>query len=344
MGVARYLRIRRADAQRARLAAWARNGFKEPGAGCVQVVTMSGQIRAGTRSDDKFAKDTIWSKDAAAVLRRLRGDESTKAVVLRVNSPGGSAVGSDEIRREVELLVSRGKPVVVSMGSVAASGGYMISAPASEIFASPGTITGSIGVVFGKFNIENLLRAYGINAASIDLGDNASIGSATAPLTRRQYRKLDAFVDEIYRDFMDKVRAGRSLTAYQVRSVAKGRVWSGETAKKCGLVDELGGLDAAVARAKELALAASPEIGDAGALRVQLYRENPLKRLMGAAGGEEDEGAAPALSAPEAVAEALVAAGADALASVARAEVGRAGMAGAPQMLLPQHLAAGRGA
>ena len=334
MAVARYLRIRRSEGQRDTLMKWARNGFKEPGAGCVQIVTMSGQIRAGTKSDDKYAQDTIWSKDSAALLRKLRKDKNTKAVVLRVNSPGGSALGSDEIRREVELLVSCGKPVVVSMGSLAASGGYMISAPASEIIASPGTLTGSIGVIYGKFNIENFLKAYGINAASVDFGDNASIESSTSPFTRRQYRQLDAFVDEIYRDFMEKVRKGRSLTAWQVRSVAKGRVWSGETAKQCGLVDGIGGMDVAVARAKELALAANPDIGDVGALRVTQYKENPFKKIFGAAG--EEDGAPGALSMSDEIASSLISIGIDMLSSCMRTKASEAGMAASPQMLLPR--------
>lgn len=277
MSLQRYLRIRRSEEARETFVRWARAGFKDDDARVV-LVTLAGQIRSGTAADDRWAKSTIWSKDAAAKLRAVREKASTKAVVLRVNSPGGSALGSDEVRREVELLKAAGKPVVVSMGSVAASGGYMIACGADAIVAQPGTLTGSIGVIFGKFNIERLLQEYGINPKSIFVGDNASLTSSTEPLSRRQLRWINAHVDEIYSDFMGVVAAGRQLSSRHVRSLAKGQIWSGTAATKNGLVDELGGIDVAIARAKELAVQAHPE--SVGSLRVVEHKESALAKLL----------------------------------------------------------------
>ena len=281
MSLQRYMRIRKSEDAREDFVRWVRSGFAAADdAGRVVVVTLAGQIRAGTKSDDRWAKNTIWSRDAAETLRSLREKKSTKAVVLKVNSPGGSALGSDEVRREVEMLRMAGIPVVVSMGSLAASGGYMISCCANTIVAQPTTLTGSIGVLFGKFNIEDFLGQYGISSKSISIGDNATITSSTEPLSRRQLRQLNAYVDEIYNDFIGVVAHGRKMSARQVRRVAKGRIWSGSEALKNGLVDELGGIDVAIARAKELAVKENPDSSSLESLKVVEHKVSPLAKLL----------------------------------------------------------------
>ena len=290
MSLQRYTRIRKSEKAREEFVRWARSGFATADdVGRVVIVTLAGQIRAGTKSDDRWAKNTIWSRDAAETLRSLREKDSTKAVVLKVNSPGGSALGSDEVRREVEMLRTAGIPVVVSMGSLAASGGYMISCCANTIVAQPTTLTGSIGVLFGKFNIEDFLSQYGISSKSISVGKNAMLTSSTEPVSRRQLRQLNAYIDEIYNEFIGVVAAGRQMSARQVRRVARGRIWSGAAAQKIGLVDELGGIDVAIARAKELAVKANPDGDSLESLKVVEHRVSPLAKLLagdvGGAGG-----------------------------------------------------------
>jgi protease-4 len=170
-----------------------------------------------------------------------------------VDTPGGSVVGSDEIYNQIRRLQAKKIKVVISMGNVAASGGYYISAPADAIFASPATLTGSIGVIMGKFNFEGFLKDLGITLDEGRLfGKNANMLSATTSYTRQQKRKLNQMIDEVYEEFLRKVSDGRSIPMRQVRRLANGRVWTGEDAYRLGLVDHLGGLDATIAFAKEL--------------------------------------------------------------------------------------------
>ncbi|MGP1386228.1 MAG: signal peptide peptidase SppA [Thainema sp.] len=190
-------------------------------------------------------------------LRQLRLDDDVKAVVLRVNSPGGSAIASEVILREVQLCQEAGKPVIVSMGNVAASGGYWIAASADQIFAEPTTITGSIGV-FGFFpNLEDLGEKIGVNWEVVKTGDTADIFTITRPKTPKELNILQTSVDSIYDEFLERVAQGRDLPLERVAELAQGRVWSGSSAKDLGLVDELGGLDAAIAAA-----ATAADLGD----------------------------------------------------------------------------------
>jgi protease-4 len=188
----------------------------------------------------------------ASDIRAARQDSSIKAIVLRIDSGGGSVVGSEVIRREVELA-NEVKPVVASMSDVAASGGYWIAAPARRIVAERNTITGSIGVLIGKMNISGLYNLLGMSTDSVATSDNASLFSAQQNFTPAQREYIQKSLDQTYADFTKGVAAGRKMTVEAVDKVGKGRVWSGSQAKELGLVDELGGLDRAVEVAKQLA-------------------------------------------------------------------------------------------
>ncbi len=210
----------------------------------------------------------------AREFRKLREDDSVKAVVLRVNSPGGSATAAEAIEREIRLT-RRVKPVVVSMGSYAASGGYWISAGSDRIFADPTTITGSIGVFGIQFDIQKLFNDHGITFDGVKTGKFADSLTITRPKTPEEMAILQRMVDWTYGQFIGKVAEGRRMTPAQVEAIAQGRVWSGEEARKIGLVDALGGLDRAVAYAAKQA-------GLAGGFRVV---EFPRKEKPGGPAG-----------------------------------------------------------
>ena len=175
------------------------------------------------------------------------------AIVLRVDSPGGSVTGSETIWHEVNRVRDGGKPVVASMGAVAASGGYYVSMGADAIVANPGTITGSIGVVTGKLVARELKDRIGVGSDSVRTNPNADAWSVNAPFTAEQHAQVEAEADLFYTDFVERVAKGRKLTVEAVDAVARGRVWTGADAKEHGLVDELGGLRTAITRAKVLA-------------------------------------------------------------------------------------------
>lgn len=214
----------------------------------IAIIYCNGDIVSGKSSEDNMGSATI-----AESIRKARMDSNVKAVVLRINSPGGSALASDVMWREV-VLTKKNKPVVVSMGAVAASGGYYIAAPANTIVAEPNTITGSIGVFALLLNANNLLKnKLGVNVETVKFGEFADMGTATRPLNGAEKAIMQRYIDRIYGDFVTKVATGRKLTFEQVDSIAQGRVWSGLDAKKIGLVDELGGLDKALEIAAKLA-------------------------------------------------------------------------------------------
>lgn len=210
-------------------------------------------VRGGGGSDPFASASVLGSSDMADELQALAEDDSVVAVVLRIDSPGGSALASDLILREVEQLRAK-KPVIVSMSDVAASGGYYIAARATRIVAEPATITGSIGVVTGKLATgrfqEELL---GVTHDPLQRGTNADLYSSLRPFDERQTALMQKRVSEIYGRFLDHVAAGRKLERSAVEAVAAGRVWTGAAALKVGLVDELGGLDRAIAIARESA-------------------------------------------------------------------------------------------
>jgi protease-4 len=213
----------------------------------VAVIVAKGTILTGNQKPG-----TIGGKSTAALLRQARDNKNVKAVVLRVDSPGGSAYASEIIRQEVELLKAAGKPVVASMGTYAASGGYWISAPADKIYASPTTITGSIGI-FGFFmTFENTLSKLGIYTDGVGTTDIAGFG-ITRELTPGMANIIQLNIERGYRDFVELVANNRNMTTAQVDAIAQGRVWSGSKALELGLVDALGNLDNAIEAAAQLA-------------------------------------------------------------------------------------------
>ena len=214
----------------------------------VAIIYASGQIY-----DGKGSEENIYSEDLSKVIRKAREDENVKAVVLRVNSPGGSAVASAIIGRELDLT-KEVKPIIVSMGNYAASGGYWISAKGDYIFADPTTLTGSIGV-FGTFpNAKGFLNEkVGLTFDVAKTNENADFGKITQPLTEFQYTKLQEMVVKTYDDFTKRVAEGRGLRQTYVDSIGQGRVWAGADAIELGLVDQLGDLEDAIAYAAEKA-------------------------------------------------------------------------------------------
>jgi protease-4 len=200
-----------------------------------------------------FGTPSAGGDTIAAGLREAAADDSVSAIVLRVDSPGGSVNASETIWREVGKARERSKPVVVSMGAVAASGGYYVSMGADAIVANPGTITGSIGVITGKLVARDLKDRLGVGSDAVRTNANADAWSINAPFTPEQHIQVEAEADLVYTDFVHRVAEGRNLTVEAVDKVARGRIWTGADALEHGLVDELGGLRTAVRRAKVLA-------------------------------------------------------------------------------------------
>ena len=221
----------------------------------IAVVTLAGPIVSGRggRQLSPLGTSSAGGDTIAAALRQAGADDDVSAVVLRVDSPGGSVTGSETIWREVVRLREAGKPIVASMGAVAASGGYYVSMAADAIVANAGTLTGSIGVVTGKFIAHDLKARLGIGSDSVRTNANADAWSLNAPFTDEQHAHVEAEADLFYTDFVQRVAQGRDMTAEAVDAVARGRVWTGADAMDRGLVDELGGLRTAVDRAKVLA-------------------------------------------------------------------------------------------
>ena len=221
----------------------------------VAVVTLAGPIVSGRGGPQlsPLGTSSAGGDTIAAALREAASDDAVSAVVLRVDSPGGSVTGSETIWREVVRLRKAGKPVVASMGAVAASGGYYVSMGADAIVANPGTITGSIGVVTGKLVARDLKGRLGVGSDSVSTNRNADAWSVNKPFTDEQHAHVEAEADLFYTDFVQRVAQGRDMTVEAVDAVARGRVWTGADALAHGLVDELGGLRAAIDRAKVLA-------------------------------------------------------------------------------------------
>lgn len=210
----------------------------------VAIVVAQGEIAAGD-----LPPGTVGGVSTSRLLRDAREDADVKAVVLRVDSPGGGVFPSEQIRREVELIRAAGKPVVVSMGNVAASGGYWISMNADAIYAQPTTITGSIGI-FGLFmTIPDTLAKVGVHVDGVATTKIAGAFDPTRPMSAEVGKTIQAIIDQGYRQFIGKVAAARETTPEAIDQVARGRVWSGTQAEARGLVDELGGLHDAVAEA-----------------------------------------------------------------------------------------------
>jgi protease-4 len=241
----------------------------------IAVIYAEGTIVMGKGNDGN-----IGGNYYADVIRKARLDTTIKAVVLRVNSPGGNAIASDIMWRELELT-AKSKPLVISMGNYAASGGYFISAPASKIYASSTTISGSIGV-FGLIpNAEKLLEEkLGLTTEIVSTNKNSDFPSIVRPMNTYEKEVMQKTVEDTYSDFVGKVAKGRKMTAASVDSIGQGRVWSGTSANKIGLVDELGGLKAAIKGAADLAGIDSYSIRELPVL------EDPYSRIFSQLSGE----------------------------------------------------------
>ncbi len=221
----------------------------------IAVVTLEGSIVNGRGGPQflPFGSSNAGADTIAAALREVAADDSVSAIVLRVDSPGGSVTASETIWREVKRARERGKPVVASMGAMAASGGYYVSMNADAIVANPGTITGSIGVMSGKLVVRDLKDRLGVGSETVRTNANADAWSADEPFTPEQQADREAEADLFYADFVERVAEGRNLSTEAVDAVARGRIWTGADALERGLVDELGGFWTAVRRAKVLA-------------------------------------------------------------------------------------------
>jgi protease-4 len=254
----------------------------------------TGLIQRSASSANPLAESNVMA--ATEISRAFRAavrDAAVRAIIFRIDSPGGSVVASESIWREVVVARERGKPVIVSMGDVAGSGGYYVAAPADKIVAEPATLTGSIGVLAGKLVVSDLLQKLGLSTDSAQIGANAAMYSSTSDFSARAHSRLEAFLDETYKGFKDHVAAGRQMTQEAVEAVAKGRVWTGEDAKARGLVDELGGTAAALRLAREEAKLAP----DAAVKLTVFPREKELletifDRLLGKGRDNEDSAAA----------------------------------------------------
>jgi protease-4 len=215
----------------------------------IALVVGDGEIVRGSPSDNGADETSLTSYGFNKLLKKVESDSTIKAVIVRIDSPGGEVSASDEIWRQMNLL-SKKKPLVISMSDMAASGGYYIAMTGDPIVAYPETETGSIGVVFGKPVLRGLYDKLGVSKGAIMRGRNADIDSLDTPLTPEQREKLRYGIDESYRDFVTKVAEARRRPYSEIEPVAEGRVWLGSQAKDHGLVDTLGGLDTAVEAVK----------------------------------------------------------------------------------------------
>lgn len=224
--------------------------------------------RGNSGFDPVFGDVSMGSDTVAGAFRAAIENKNVKAIIFRVDSPGGSPVASDVIWRETVRAREAGKPVIVSMGDVAGSGGYWVAMSCDKIVAQPGTITGSIGVLGGKMLTNGLWDKVGLSWDEVHAGANATMYSSTNDYTAAGWARFEATLDRIYSDFTTKVSEGRKLPKEKVMEIAKGRIWSGEDAKERGLVDELGGFPVAIRLAKEAGGIQSGEN-----IRLQVYPE-----------------------------------------------------------------------
>lgn len=251
----------------------------------IAVVFAEGEIVGGK------SKTQVGAETLAGLLRRARQDDDVKAVVMRVNSPGGSAVASEIIQKETRLIQESGKPFVVSMGTVAASGGYWISTYADEIVAQPNTITGSIGV-FGIIpSVQRLANSFGVTVDTVKTHPYADIGSVFRSRTDQELEMLQEFTKQVYEQFLAKVAEGRGLEVNAVHEIAQGRVWSGAEAKNLGLVDKLGSLDDAIASAAERA-----QLGDDYRLLFYQQKKDLAEAILEILNEQKEDSARTALS------------------------------------------------
>jgi protease-4 len=250
----------------------------------VALIYGIGPIVSGKAEQNPFDDSPFFAADSVAkAIGSAVKDPAVKAILLRVDSPGGSYLASDTVWNAVMDARAQGKPVIASLAGVAASGGYYVAMAADRIVAAPGTLTGSIGVYGGKFDTSALWPKLGINWDSVSVGRNASMWSPFRDYPPSARERLDTMMDAVYLDFTTKLAEGRKLSDGQVSAVAGGRIWSGEAASQIGLVDELGGLPAAIAAAKK---AAGLQPDESITLTEYPTPRTPLERLMAMMSGE----------------------------------------------------------
>lgn len=238
----------------------------------VGLIYIDGPI-AGGRSFDGLVESATGGDDIVDLLAQAREDDSIRAVVLRMNTPGGSAAAAQEIGAEIRRLREEGKVVVTSMSDLAASAGYWIASTTDFIVASPASLTGSIGVIMQLTNLVELYEKIGINITSIKSGPHKDIGSPARPLTEEEEKILQGLVDDIFQQFVDVVAEGRKLDKKKVLELADGRIFTGQQARELNLVDQLGTLQDAIDRAAELAGLQEFDV-------LVLESETPLERLI----------------------------------------------------------------
>ncbi len=236
---------------------------------------------------------TMGSETVAGAFRAAVDDKDVKAILFRVDSPGGSYVASDTIWREVVRARKAGKPVIVSMGDLAGSGGYFVAMAADKIVAQPGTITASIGVLGGKMITTGLWDKVGLSWDDVHTSTNSTMFTGTHDYNPTEWARFESWLDRVYEDFTSKVADGRKLPKEKVLQIAKGRIWSGADAKELGLVDELGGFDTALKLAKKaINVPESDEVN----LVVFPHRKKPIEQLLARGADNSEKGAAQALT------------------------------------------------
>ncbi|MBK9087645.1 MAG: signal peptide peptidase SppA [Holophagales bacterium] len=250
------------------------------------VYGIGGVVRGKSSGNPLTGGQTMGSETVAKAIRTAVEDDDVAAILFRVSSPGGSYVASDTIWREVVLAKKAGKPVIISMGDVAASGGYFVAMAADKIVAQPGTITGSVGVYGGKMVTLAMWEKVGLTFDQVEVGANANMWSTSRSYSPTEREHFEASLDRIYDDFTSKVAEGRKLPKERVLEIAKGRVWTGEDAKEIGLVDELGGYATALKLAKA---AAKIPAGEKVKVTVFPREKNPFESLAARLSGEEED-------------------------------------------------------
>lgn len=289
----------------------------------VALVHGHGPVHVG-RSRRSVLRTTMGADTVVTGFQQAIRDRRVRAVVFRVDSPGGSAVASDAIWRAVVRAREAGKPVVVTMGAVAGSGGYWISVGADRIVAAPGTLTGSIGVVSGKLVTRRLRQRLGITTDEVHRGAFALMRSSNQPFTEQHWQRLNAHLDGIYGEFVDKVATDRGLPSERVDELARGRVWTGADAAAHGLVDDCGGYQTALTAARRLA-----GLGPAAPVRLRTLPRQPLPVRLGLRRPEPED------------ARALVTAARDALQAAGLLDTGAARMPGWTSSSTSERRAAG---
>lgn len=277
----------------------------------VALIFGVGGVNRGKSEYDPLQGQTMGSETVAGAFRKAIEDKDVKAILFRVDSPGGSYVASDTIWREVVRARKAGKPVVVSMSTLAGSGGYFVAMAADKIVAQPGTITGSIGVLGGKMITKGLWEKIGISFDSVSSGAHAEMWNNYQDFSKDEWTRFEAWLDRVYADFTSKVADGRKLPKERVLEIAKGRIWTGEDAKNIGLVDELGGYPTALRLVKQLAKIAETEDVELKVYPPPKTRLEAIQALLEGGGSEnsEAEALAQVLVAVQPIARALRSAG-----------------------------------